>query len=224
VLEDTRPIRKPQYRVPYALRDEMKARVEKILDKNVIRESTSPWSAPAILVPKKCENCKPKFRFCVDFRGLNSVTKFDTYPLPVFEETTSNLHGSKYCCVFDCYSGFWQLSIKEEHKERTGFSVPSRHYEFKNLPFGLSNNPSSFQRMMDVVLKDLVGTECWVFIDDEIIFSRPVQEHAQRLENVLQRFDRANFQLHTGKCVFAQPEVNYLGFVLSEKGVSAWPD
>ena len=69
---------------------------------------------------------------------------------------------------------------------------------------------------MDVVLKDLVGTECWVFIDDVIIFSRSAQEHAQRLENLLQRFDKANLQLHPDKCVFAQPQVNYLGFVLSE--------
>jgi len=86
--------------------------------------------------------------------------------------------------VIDCYSGFWQISIREEHKELTGFSAPSGHYEFKKLPFGLSNSPSSFQRLMDVVLKDLVGTECWVFIDDAIIFSRSVQEHSE-----------------TGKCV-----------------------
>jgi len=152
------------------------------------------------------------------------VTKFDTYPLPVFEETTSNLHGSKYYSFLDCYSGFWHISIKEEHKERTGFSVPFGHYEFNKLPFGLSNSPSSFQRLMDAFLKDLVGTECWVFIDDVIIFSRSVQEHAQRLENVLQRYDKANLQLHPGKCVFAQTQVNYLGFVLSGKGVSASPD
>ena len=57
--------------------------------------------------------------FCVDFRALNSVTKFDPYPLPVFEETVSSLFGSKYFSVLDCYSGFWQVSIKEDHKERT---------------------------------------------------------------------------------------------------------
>jgi len=74
VLEDTRPIRKPQYRVPYALRDEMKTQVIKMMDKGVIRENTSPWSAPAILFPKRSEDGKPKFRFCVDFRALNSVT------------------------------------------------------------------------------------------------------------------------------------------------------
>ena len=224
LVGDAQPIRRPQYRVPYSLRDEMKAQVQEMLDKGVIRESNSPWSAPAILVPKKSLDGKPKFRFCVDFRALNSVTKFDTYPLPIFEETTSTLFGSKYFTVLDCYSGFWQICIKEEHKERTGFSVPFGHFEFNKLPFGLSNSPSSFQRLMDVVLRNLVGTECWVFIDDVIIFSKTAQEHAQRLGNVLQRFDKANLQLHPGKCVFAQPQVQYLGFVLSEKGVSASPD
>ena len=141
-----------------------------MLDKNVIRESTSPWSALAILFPKKSENGKPKFRFCIDFRALNSVTKFDTYLLSVFEETTSNLLGYKFYSVLDCYSGFWQISIKEEHKERTGFSVPSGHYEFNKLTFRLSNSPSIFQRLVDVVLKDLVRKKCWVFRRCNYIF------------------------------------------------------
>jgi hypothetical protein len=202
----------------------MKTQVENMLQKGVIRESNCHWSAPALLVPKRSTDGKPKFRFCVDFRALNSVTKFDTYPLPVFDEATSTLHGSKYYSVLDCYSGFWQINIKEEDKEKTGFSVPSGHYEFNRLPFGLSNSPSSFQRLMDIVLKNLVGTECFVFIDDVIIFSKSAQEHALRLENVLQIFDQANLQLHSGKCVFAQSQVNYLGFVLSEQGVAASPD
>jgi len=95
LVGDVRPIRKPQYRVPYSLRDEMQTQIQQMLDKGVIRESKSPWSAPSILVPKRSTDGKPKFRFCVDFRALNEVTKFDTYPLPVFEETTSSLHGSK---------------------------------------------------------------------------------------------------------------------------------
>ena len=224
LVGDAQPIRRPQYRTPYALRNEMQRQVQDMLDKNVIRESQSPWSAPAILVPKKSLDGKPKYRFCVDFRALNAVTKFDSYPLPTFEETTSTLHGSQYFTVLDCYSGFWQVSIKEEHRERTGFTVPSGHYEFNRLPFGLSNSPSNFQRLMDVVLKNLVGTECYVFIDDLIIFSSTAEEHALRLENVLRRLDEANLQLHPGKCVFAQPKVQYLGYVLSERGISASPD
>jgi len=106
LLEDNKPIKRPQYKTPFALKDEMKAQVENMLAKGVIRESISPWSAPTILVPKKSPDGKPKYRFCVDFRALNAVTKFDPYPLPRFEQTTSVLHGSKYFSVLDCHSGF----------------------------------------------------------------------------------------------------------------------
>jgi hypothetical protein len=135
--------------------------------------------APAILVPKKSSDGKTtKYRFCVDFRALNSVTKFDCYPLPLFEEAVSALHGSKYFSVLDCASGFWQLSIKESHRERTAFTVPSGHYEFNRLPFGLSNSPANFQRLMDTVLKVLIGTELHIFVDDVLIFFNSAEEPA----------------------------------------------
>ena len=216
-IGDARPIRRPQYRTPYALRKEMQTQVENMLDKGVIRPSNSPWSAPAILVPKKSADGTPKYRFCVDFRALNSVTKFDSYPIPVFEEATASLHGSKYFTTLDCQSGFWQVPIREEHRERTGFTVPSGHYEFTRLPFGLSNSPSNFQRLMDIVLRNLIGTHCWIFIDDLIVFSNTAEEHAQRLEEVLRRLDEANLQLHPGKCEIAQPEVRYLGCVVGKR-------
>jgi len=160
----------------------------------------------------------------VDFRALNAVTKFDPYPLPVFEESTSTLFGSKYFTVLDCYSGFWQVNIKEEHKDRTGFTVPFDHYQFNRLHFGLSNSPANFQWMMDIVLKDLVGEECYVYVDDIIIFSKTAEEHAWRLANDLERFSKANLQLHPGKCVFAKPRVNYLGYELTQNGFSASAD
>jgi hypothetical protein len=178
----------------------MKSQVEKLLDKGIIRASSSPWSAPAILVPKKSQDGRPKYRFCLDFRELNAVTKFDSYPLPVFQETTSSLYGSKYFSVLDCHSGFWHMSIKEEHRERTGFTVPSGHYEFNRLPFGLANSPSNFQRLMDLVLKNLIVSEVWVYMDGVILFSRTADEHAHRVENVLQLFDRANLYSHKRKC------------------------
>ena len=108
----------------------------------------------AILVPKKKgPDVKPQYRFCVNFRALNSVTRFDPYPLPLLEEATCALYGSKYFSVLDCYSGFWQMGIREEHKGLTDFIVPSGHYEFNRLPFGISNSPANFQRLMDTVLK-----------------------------------------------------------------------
>ena len=134
------------------------------------------------------------------------------------------LHGSKYFTVLDCYSGFWQIKIAEEDKAKTAFSTTSGHYHFNRLPYGLSNSPASFQRLIDVVLRNLTGTECFVFIDDVILFSDTIQEHARRLEHVLQRFEKANLQLQPEKCVFAQPQVEYLGYVVARDGVSASPE
>ena len=96
---EAKPIKRPPYRTPFALRGVMKAQIENMLKKGVIWESNSPWQAPAILVPKRNPDGKPKFRFCVDFRALNSVTKFNSYPPPVLDETTSSLFDSKYFSV-----------------------------------------------------------------------------------------------------------------------------
>jgi len=166
----------------------MKTQVKML--QGVIKERDSPWSAPAILVPKKNLDGKPKYRFCVDFRALNAVTKFNPYPLPAKDEAASTLFGSKYFSVLDCFSGFLQISIKEDHRERTAFTVPSSHYEFTRLPFGLANSPSNFQRLMDTLLKNWLARSV-IFIW-AIVFSSTAEEHARRLEHVLQRFDKAN--------------------------------
>jgi hypothetical protein len=99
----------------------MKAQVDKMLDREIIRPSNSPWAVQAILVPKRTPDVKQKFRFGVDFRALNAVTKFDSYTLPVFVDATAELYGFMYFRVPDFYRGFWQVPIKEEHKERTVF-------------------------------------------------------------------------------------------------------
>jgi len=117
------------------------------------------------------------------------------------------MHGSRYFSVLDCFSGFWQVKIKKEHKERTGFTVPSGHFEFNRLPFGLSNNPANFPRLMDLV-KHFVGDELHVFVDDVIIFSKRAKEHAARLAQVLERFDKANIQFHPRSARSFDPRSN----------------
>jgi hypothetical protein len=201
----------------------MDNQIQDMLNRGIIEESSSHWSSPAILVPKKSQDGKPKYQFCVDFRALNAVTQFDVYPLHLFDETVSTLHGSKYFSVINCYSGFWQIKIAEKDKMKTAFSTPSGHYHFHRLPYGLSNSPASFQRLMDMVLRNLTGAECWVFLDDLIIFADTIEEHAQRLEHVLQRFEKANLKLQPAKCTFAQPQVQYLGYIVSRDGITASP-
>jgi len=104
---DATPIKKAPYKTPFVLREEMNGQVQKMLDKGVISPSHSPWSSTVVLVPKKSESGIPKYRFCVDFRALNAVTKYDSYPLTQIEETASTLLDSRYFSVLDLYSGFW---------------------------------------------------------------------------------------------------------------------
>ena len=94
------------------------------------------------------------------------------------------------------------MKIAKENKLTTAFSTPSGHYHFNSLPYGLSNSPARFQRLMDLVLRDLTGIECWIFIDELILSADTIEEHARRLEHVLQRLDRASLQL--------QPQSAYL--------------
>jgi len=148
------------------------------------------------------------------------VTKFDPYPLPGPENNTSSLLGSKYFSVLDCYSGFWQINISEEHKKLTGFTVPSGHYEFNRLPFGLSSSSANFQMLMDIDLKDLVATDCCIYLDDLILFSKR-QRNTRR--NRKESWRDLKVQISNYTPGSAQPQVKYLGYVLSE-GVSASSD
>jgi hypothetical protein len=134
ITGDAKPIRNAPYRIPFALKKKMEDQVQDMLNKGVIEESNSPWNASAILVHKKSLDGKPKYRFCVDFRALNAVTQFDSYPLPLIEQACSALHGSKYFSTIDMYSGFWQVKIAPEDKMKTAFSTPSGHYHFQRLP------------------------------------------------------------------------------------------
>jgi len=141
---DTPPVGRPPYRTPYALREKMKTQVEKMLKQGVIRERHS-CSAPSILVPKKSLDDKTKFWFCVYFRALNAVTKFNPHPLHAMDEAASILFGSKYFSVLECFSGFYQVSMREDHRQQTAFTLPSGHNKFTRLYFGLANSPYNIQ-------------------------------------------------------------------------------
>ena len=148
---DAHPIKQAPYRVPETKKQIIDDEVEKMLVKEVIRPSVSPWSSPIVLVTKPDGST----RFCIDFRKVNSVTKKDAYPLPRIEETLNALGGSKYFTTLDLQSGYWQVPLDEASKEITAFSTRKGHFEFNVLPFGLSNAAPTFQRLMDYVLSSL---------------------------------------------------------------------
>lgn len=130
----------------------MKEELETMQSLGVIEPSTSEWSNPIVLVPKK----DGSLHFCLDFRKLNSVSKFDPYPMPRVDELVERLGRATYLTTPDLCKGYWQVPITPESKELTAFKTPFGHFQFRVLSFGLHGAPATFQRMMDKILR---GTE-----------------------------------------------------------------
>ena len=148
-----------------------------MLDNGIIRPSSSPWNAPVILVKKKDDS----MRFVCDFRGLNDVTKKDSYPLPHIRDVIDKMEGAKFWTTLDAASAYWSMPVVEEDKEKTAFSVPRGKFEFNVTPFGLCNAGASYQRMMDINLSGLPSDRVLAYMDDIVIFSGNFQEHLHNL-------------------------------------------
>lgn len=214
------PIKSKQYRVPYNLRGEMDRQVEDMGRKNVIRKSKSPWNSPVILIKKK----NGSYRFVVDFRKINDITTKDAYPLPLIDQSVESLGFSNYFVTLDFANGYWGIPLKEEDKQKTAFTVNDQLFEFNVMPFGLTNAPATFQRTIDTILSGLTWRYCLVYLDDVIIFARSFNSLLERMEEVFKRIELSNLKLQPAKCVFGARQVKYLGFIISNKGLSTDPE
>ena len=164
---DTSPIRQPLRRMSPAHREIVDQEVDRMLREGIIEESDSAWSSPVVLVKKKDSDT---LKFCVDFRALNHVTRKDAYALANIQDCLDTLKGVQYFTTMDLASGFWQISLAPAHCHKTAFPNRSGLYHFKVLAFGLSNEPSSFQRLMEQVLRALQWTTCLIYLDDVVVW------------------------------------------------------
>ena len=185
----------------------------------VIQPSNSPWNSPVVLVKKK----NGDIRFCVDYRALNEVTKRDTYPLPRIDDSIDSLSGASIFSSLDLKSGYFQCPLAESDREKTAFVTPDGLFEFKVLPFGLSNGPATFERLMDTVLRGRKWKQCLVYLDDLCIFGKSIHEHNIRLAEILHCLDQANLSLNIEKCSFGTSKVIILGHEVSAAGIQPDP-
>ena len=210
------PLRQPYRRQNPAVRREEMTQVQQMLSSNVIRPSNSPWASPVVMVRKK----DGSLRFCVDFRQLNAATIKDAHPLPRIDDLLDALHGAKWFSTLDLKSGYWQVPIAEQDKEKTAFRTSSGQlFEFNQVPFGLCNAPATFSCLMDCVLAGLHWETCLFYLDDIIVFSSTWEEHLARLREVFERLRHAKLKLGAAKCTFAAKEVSYLGHRVTEEGL-----
>lgn len=215
---ENKPINLQPYRTGLKEDEIIRKEIKEMLENDIIEPSISPWSAPVVLVKKK----DGKLRFCVDYRKLNKITEKDVYPLPRIDDTIDMLAGSIYFSTLDLASGYWQIPVAREDRIKTAFKTKEGLYQFKVMPFGLCNAPATFQRAMDQLLAGLKWNSCLVYIDDIVIFSKTFAEHLQHLKQVFERIRKSRFHLKAEKCSFGKREINYLGHVISKKGI--YPD
>ncbi|KAG3110754.1 hypothetical protein PI124_g9003 [Phytophthora idaei] len=190
--------------------------VKKMLSAGVIEEGNGGWGFPVVLVKKK----DGEVRFCVDYRALNKVTRKDVYPLPRIDETLEALGGALLFTTLDLKAGYWQIKVAEHDKENTAFTTKQGLYQFVRMSFGLTNAPSTFQSMMNSVLRGLTWATCLVYLDNIVVYTRgSIERDVLELARVLERLAAAGLTLKLKKCVFATKTMEYLGHELSSDGV-----
>lgn len=222
---DDTPVYSKSYRYPFIHKQEVQNQIKKMLDSKIIRESTSPYSAPLWVVPKKADaSGKQKWRVVIDYRKLNEKTVDDRYPLPNITDLLDKLGKCQYFSTLDLASGFHQIEMDERDIEKTAFSTENGHYEFLRMPFGLKNAPATFQRCMDNILRGIQNEKCVIYLDDILVYSVSLQEHLDRLRCVFQRLRESNFKIQLDKSEFLCKEVAYLGHVITPEGIKPNPD
>ena len=216
---DAKPVKQKARRHPLCNQQEIDRQVQDLLDRDVIEPSESPWAANIVLVKKK-DGTK---RLCVDYRDLNEVTIKDAYPIPRIDETLDALGSAKWFSTLDLSSGYWQVALDEDDKDKTSFIVRNGLYQWKVMPFGLTNAPATFERLMEKVMKGLQWEILLVYLDDIIVYGRTVEEEIQRLRMTFSRLRDAHLKLKPSKCHLFCTTVTYLGHVVSADGVSTDP-
>jgi hypothetical protein len=205
------------YRKSMKEREEINAEILSMLEAGIIRPSTSAWSSPVVIIPKK-DGSK---RMCVDYRKLNAITIQENWPLPDIRDILDRLNGSVWFSCLDLKAGYWQMPLDEDSIQKTAFSTPDGHYEFLKLPFGLKNAPAFFSRVMHRVLGHLKFVE--IYLDDITIHSKTFDEHIEHIKTVFRELKKASLKVNSSKCTWCASSIKLLGHIVSKDSVAMDP-
>ncbi|KZS05780.1 Uncharacterized protein APZ42_030939 [Daphnia magna] len=194
--------------------DQREAKHNEITEPMVISEVDTEFQAPL----SKLLN-----DFYDLYKKLNGIRKKDSFSMPRIDDTLDKLYGIKFFTTLDLASGYWQIQVHDPNIEKTAFVVENNLYEFKRMAFGLCNAPATFQRLMNYVLKDILGSKALVYLDDVIIFLDTFENHLLDIREIFTLLKEANLKLKLNKCQFIKRSVNYLGHVISTHGIKPDP-
>ena len=216
---NTAPIRMAPRSIPYHQHEEVQHDIAETEHSGIIKKSSSPWAFFIVVVRTK----DGTVRICVDYHRLNDITRKDAHSLPRIEDIFDALRGSKYFSTLYLASGYHQVSVAKEDKEKTAFVTLWGHYEYEVMPSELCNSPATFQSLMALIFSGVVGLECLIYSDDIIIFGPIFDVHLLRFEKVFIRLQENNLIIKLQKCHFGLPHVSFLGHVVSGDGIQTDP-
>jgi len=201
-------------RLSPAMENMVREEVDSLLELGVIRESSSRYASPIVMVLSP----EGKRRMCVDFRVLNEATEPMVYPMRNMKALVNRLQGKKYFATMDLFKGYHQLLVAEDTIPLLAFCVPWGLYEYVRMPFGPKNGCAVFQQAMDHVLADLLFTVCELFVDDLIVYGDTMDELTMNIRTVLERMKKVGLRVRGSKCQFGVTCISYLGFEITRDG------
>ncbi|GFW76877.1 retrovirus-related Pol polyprotein from transposon 297 [Trichonephila clavipes] len=182
----------------------------------------SPYASPVVLTRKNNDlppDSPEAYRFAIDYRKLNAITKYPRYPLPVIDDLLTNIPHTNVMSTLDLRSGYFQLAISPKDIEKTAFITRNGTFAFLRMPFGLSGVAPNFQRAIDIILQPVIGRFVSVYMDDVIITSPSFKDHLDHLTQVFTLLRDAGLTLNKEKCHFARDKLKYLGLIISKEGI-----
>ena len=208
ILEDSTPIKQHPYRINPRHLALVRKEIAYMLENDMIELSNSNWASPIVLVAKADNTV----RLCTDFRKVNAVTKTDPYPIPRVDDLIDKIGNAEYVTKIDLLTGYWQVPLTKRAQEISSFITPDGLYKYKVMPFGMRNSPSTFQRLMNHIIRDIPN--CQAYLDDIVIYSNTFQDHINLIEQLFTKLLEANLTINLSKSHFGHATIEYLGHVV----------